>query len=367
MSSSLCFRRFLMTHFNRFVKRRQVTNAHLYEVFKDERLEKQQEEVYIHSQSRLRHIHIQGVRDLMRTLHFKHVDVFTSIPLQGNGLVVFPDAADLTGEEMQKVAREFNLSETTFVSNPTSPEANYKMRIFTPALELPFAGHPSVGTAYVLAKEGKRFPLTSPVTHITQEIGIGVLPLEIQYDGAQVGRVDMTQGTPKVGRKVEDVQKLADLLKVSVKDIESTGLSPQVSSTGVNQLMVPMSRLKAVANLRPDLNGLVDFAKEMECDAGIYIFTRETINREADIHARFFAPDVGVSEDPATGSAAGALGAYLASSGSLPHETGEFVVEQGIEIGRPSLINVQAQQAEKGLVVKVGGHVVDVIEGQITI
>jgi len=303
----------------------------------------------------------------LRTLHFKHVDVFTSTPLQGNGLVVFPDAGDLNGDEMQKIAREFNLSETTFVSNPTSSKANYKVRIFTPGLELPFAGHPSVGTAYVLAKEGKRFPLTSPVTHVKQEIGIGVLPLEIQYDGTQIGRIDMTQGTPRLGRKVENVQKLADLLKVPVKDIEATGLSPQVSSTGVNQLMVPVSTLRAVTNLRPDLNGLVDFAKEMECDAGIYIFTRETINREADVHARFFAPDVGVSEDPATGSAAGALGAYLAHSQSLPHENGQFVVEQGIEIGRPSVIHVQAQQGEKGLVVKVGGNVVDLIEGQIKI
>ena len=303
----------------------------------------------------------------MRTLHFKHVDVFTSTPLQGNGLAVFPDAGDLGGDEMQKIAREFNLSETTFVSNPTSPKANYRMRIFTPGLELPFAGHPSIGTAYVLAKEGKRFQLTSPITHIKQEIGIGVLPIEIQYDGTRIGRIDMTQGIPKVGRKVEDVQKLADLLKVSVKDIEATGLSPQVSSTGLKLLMVPLSTLRAVTNLRPDLNGLVDFAKEMECDFGIYIFTRETINREADIHARFLAPDIGVSEDPGTGGAAGALGAYLAHAQSLPHENGEFVIEQGIEIGRPSIIHVRTQQDEQGLVVKVGGHVVDVVEGQITI
>ena len=303
----------------------------------------------------------------MRTLHFKHVDVFTSTPLQGNGLVVFPDAADLTEKEMQKIAREFNLSETTFVSNPSSLEANYKMRIFTPGLELPFAGHPSIGTAYVLAKEGKRFRLTPPITHIKQEIGIGVLPIEIQYDGTRIGRIDMTQGTPKVGRKVEDVGRLANLLKVPVKEIETTGLSPQVASTGLKLLMVPLNTLRAVTNLKPDLNGLVDFAKEMECDFGVYIFTRETINRETDIHARFFAPDVGVSEDPGTGGAAGALGAYLANSHNLPHENGEFVIEQGIEIGRSSIIHVHAQQLETGLVVKVGGNVVDVIDGQMTI
>ncbi len=303
----------------------------------------------------------------MRTLHFKHVDVFTSTPLQGNGLIVFPDAADLTGEEMQKIAREFNLSETTFVSNPTSPEANYKMRIFTPGLELPFAGHPSVGTAYVLAKEGKRFPLTSPITHVKQEIGIGILPLEIQYDGREVGMVEMTQGTPKIGRKVDDLQKLADILRIGVKDIEATTLPPQISSTGVNQLMVPVNALKTVASLKPDLNGLLDFMKEMECEAGVYIFTHETIDKAADIHARFFAPDVGVAEDPATGSAAGALGAYLAENQGLPHQDGKFIVEQGIEIGRPSIIHVQIQKSEKGLIVKVGGNVVDVIEGQITI
>ncbi len=104
----------------------------------------------------------------------------------------------------------------------------------------------------------------------------------------------------------------------------------------------------------------------MNCEGGgVYLFTRETIDREADEHARFFAPDVGISEDPATGSAAGALGAYLANSHSLPHENGNFIVEQGIEIGRPSIIHVQVQQGEEGMVVKVGGYVVDVIEGQI--
>ncbi len=304
----------------------------------------------------------------MRTLKFNHVDVFTTQPLQGNPLAVFPDAGDLTGEEMQKIAREFNLSETTFVSNPTAPDANYKMRIFTPALELPFAGHPSIGTAYVLAKEGRRFSLTSPTTHVKQEIGIGVLPLEIQYEGSQVGRVDMTQGAPKMGHKVEDIQKLADTLRIAVKDIEVTELAPQISSTGVNQLMIPISTLRTLTNLRPDLNGLLDFMKEMSCEGGgVYLFTRETIDREADVHARFFAPDVGISEDPATGSAAGALGAYLAYSKRLPHENGKFVIEQGMEIGRPSIIHVEVQRGEKGMIVKVGGNVVDVIEGQIVI
>ncbi len=304
----------------------------------------------------------------MRTINFKHIDVFTTEPLKGNPLVVFPDAADLTSEEMQKIAREFNLSETTFVSNPTAPEANYKMRIFTPAQELPFAGHPSIGTAYVLAKEGRRFSLTSPVTHIRQEIGIGVLPLEIRHDGSRIGRIDMTQGTPKMGRKVEDIQKLADMLRIAVKDIEATGLAPQISSTGVNQLMVSISTLRTLTNLKPDLYGLLEFMMEMNCEGGgVYLFTRETIDRESDVHARFFAPDVGISEDPATGSAAGALGAYLAYSKSLPHENGKFVIEQGIEIGRPSIIHVEVQRGEKGMIVKVGGNVVDVIEGQIAV
>ncbi len=300
----------------------------------------------------------------MRSFHFKHVDVFTSKALQGNPLAVFPDATGLTPEEMQRIAREFNLSETTFVFDPSTPEANYKNRIFTPALELPFAGHPSIGTAYVLAKEGRRFPLTPPLTHIKQEIGIGILPLEIHHDGDGFGRVEMTQGAPKVGRKAEDIQKLADLLRIPTSEIEATGLSPQVSSTGLNQLMVPVNTLRTVSNLTPDLNGLADFLKQIEGDDGIYIFTRETIEREADIHARFFAPDVGVSEDPATGSAAGALGAYLASSGGLPHENGEFTIEQGIEIGRPSLIHVSV---EKEMIIKVGGNVVDVMEGEISL
>ncbi len=303
----------------------------------------------------------------MRTLYFKHVDVFTSQPLQGNSLAVFSDASGLTDVEMQKIAHEMNLSETTFVFNPTKTEATYKMRIFTPAVELPFAGHPSIGTAYVLAKEGRRFPLTSPVTQVKQEIPIGVLPIDIQYDGTKIGRIEMTQQTPKIGPKVEDLKRLADLLKISMEEIEATGLTPQVSSTGMNQLMIPINSLSTLTRLKPDLNGLADFAKEMNSDAGVYLFTRETRSPEADIHARFFAPDVSVAEDPATGSAAGALGAYLAHLKRLPRSSGEFAIEQGIEIGRPSIIHVRVEEGEGGRRVKVGGNVVEVIEGQIAI
>jgi len=147
---------------------------------------------------------------------FEQVDVFTDRPFTGNALCVVPDGAGLSSEQMQATAREMNLSETTFVLPPTDPQAAYWMRIFTPAKEIPFAGHPSVGTAYVMASAG-RFPLREPVTRIYQQVGIGTLPLDIEVADGRPGRVIMTQGTPTYGAVLRDWSPIAEALGVDAK------------------------------------------------------------------------------------------------------------------------------------------------------
>jgi len=303
----------------------------------------------------------------MRRYRVKQVDVFTDKPLAGNPLAVVLDAQALTREEMQKIAKEFNLSETTFVLPPTKPNADYRVRIFTPSMELPFAGHPSIGTAYVLAEEGV-LRLRGRLTTVHQQLEIGVLPLDIHRRGGRIERVVMEQAKPRFGRLFKDLRRIAAAAGVAARDIEETGLSPQLVSTGINQLMVPVRTLKAVEQSRPDL-GLLN---ALEREFGFYgcsLFTRETLTAEASVHVRYYSPEVGVSEDPATGSAAGGLGAYLVRWNILSGDrAASFVIEQGYEIGRPSRIYVEVKIVNRAPVrVRVGGETVPVMEGVITL
>jgi len=302
----------------------------------------------------------------MRSFRMKQVDVFTDRRLTGNPLAVILQGEGLTSEEMQAIAREMNLSETTFVLPPTKTGADYKVRIFTPTKEIPFAGHPSIGTAHALAEEG-RIKVKEGTTIVNQEVGIGVLPIEIVRDRNGNSLITMTQGQPKVGRVLQKV-RVADALGIPAEDIGLEGLPVQVSSTGIDQLMVPIRSLEQVQRLSPNLEHLKRLEQELNI-TGCCTFSLRTISPEAFVHMRFFAPWAGVPEDPATGSAAGALGAYLVAHGVLGSKSPvSFAVEQGIEIQRPSRITVLVQQ-EAGVpsVVKVGGRAVTVLDGEITL
>jgi trans-2,3-dihydro-3-hydroxyanthranilate isomerase len=298
---------------------------------------------------------------------FEQVDVFTEQPFAGNPLCVVPDGTGLSTEQMQAIAREMNLSETTFVLPPTDPRAAYWMRIFTPAKEIPFAGHPSVGTAYVMASLG-RFPLQEPVTRIFQQVGIGTLPLDIDVSGGKPGRVVMTQGSPSFGKILRDVTPVGEALGVDADTLAGTRLPIQVVSTGLAHLMVPLPDLETAGRLAPNaalLDGLLG-----QCGAlGCFAFSLQANTPGAFAHARMFAPGAGVPEDPATGSAAGPLGAYLAVHGVLPKHETAFVLEQGIEMGRASRIWVEVLRDAAGMptTIRVGGHTVRVIRGTIEI
>jgi trans-2,3-dihydro-3-hydroxyanthranilate isomerase len=298
---------------------------------------------------------------------FQQVDVFTDRPFAGNPLCVVPDGTGLSTEQMQAIAKEMNLSETTFVLPPTDSKATYWMRIFTPAQEIPFAGHPSVGTAYVMACAG-RFPLKEPVTQIFQQVGIGTLPLDIEVADGKPGRVVMTQGEPSFGGVLRDLSPVADALGLDPMTLARANRPIQVVSTGLGHLMVPLPDLESMRSLRPNFSALDMLLKG--CGAlGCYLFCLETTSPEAFAHARMFAPGAGVPEDPATGSAAGPLGAYLAIHGVLPRERTSFVIEQGLEMGRPSRIWVGLSRDATGMptTIQVGGTTVPVIRGTIQV
>jgi len=306
---------------------------------------------------------------------FIQVDVFTDTPFGGNPLAVFPEAGGLTTGEMQRLAREMNLSETTFVLPAQVPEADFKVRIFTPAAELPFAGHPVVGTHWVLAHLG-RVDLREPVTQVRFELGVGVLPADLHVADGRVERVVMTQDRPTFHAVIEDVTELAAGLGLAPEAITATGWPVEVVSTGLPQMMVPVRSLAEVQGLDPgQLNtaalNRVCHAAGTEC---VMVFTFETERPETTVHVRLFAPLLGVPEDPATGSANGALGAYLvhhASASSalrravpVTAPTTYIVSEQGAEINRPSTVYVEVDSAgEEITAVRVGGQVVPVIEG----
>lgn len=296
---------------------------------------------------------------------FEQVDVFTDRPFAGNPLCVVPDATGVSGEQMQAIAREMNLSETTFVLPSTDPQAAYWMRIFTPAKEIPFAGHPSVGTAYVMARAG-RFRLQEPVTRIFQQVGIGTLPLEIEVSHGKPGRVIMTQGKPTFGGVVRDLTPVAEALGVDPGALARTHLPVQVVSTGLEHLMVPLADLETVGTLQPNV-GRLDALLRDHGALGCFVFCLQPAAPDTFAHARMFAPGAGVPEDPATGSAAGPLGAYLAVHGVLPKTQTAFVLEQGIEMGRPSRLWVEVIRNAAGMptTLRVGGTTVPVIRGTI--
>ena len=310
----------------------------------------------------------------METYRFVQLDVFTEEPFAGNALAVFPEAEGLTDEEMMKIAREMNLSETVFVLPARDENTLRQLRIFTPAREIPFAGHPVVGTWNALAREG-----VVPVpedgngwTTIQHEVGIGVLPVDIEFVEGLPSQVVMTQGQFQILDEVDDGNEQAEIaraLGLAREDLDET-LPIQIVSTGMSFLAVPV---RAIADLRRcKVNaGLLSEIYVRSGSTGCLAFSRETLEiGESRAHARMFAPADNIPEDPATGSACGALGGYLVHHGVSRVEPGNgtfrFVIEQGDFIHRPSRLNLEVK-GNAGAVeqVRVGGPSVVVAKGEV--
>jgi trans-2,3-dihydro-3-hydroxyanthranilate isomerase len=311
----------------------------------------------------------------VRQYRFLQLDVFTDRALSGNPLAVFPEAEGLSDREMQQIAREMNLSETVFVLPPTDDEkALRRLRIFTPASELPFAGHPVVGTWNALAREGI-VPLPeggSGWTSIQQEVGIGVLPVDVEFSESQPVRVVMTQGKFEALAVVEDAHERAEIeqgLGLAPEDFDES-LPIQTISTGIQTLAVPIRSLEALGRCRVNAMVLSEAYTRVGASS-CYAFTRETLGGgENRAHARLFAPDYGIPEDPATGSASGALSGYLIHHGALDLEPADgifrFVIEQGDFMERPSRISAEVKGTPGAVEqVRIGGPSVVVARGEL--
>ncbi len=306
---------------------------------------------------------IEGER---RVLTFYQADVFTNLPFGGNPIAVIPDAHGLADQELQRIAREMNLSETVFVFPPTETAAAAKIRIFTPTQEIPFAGHPIIGAFYILGKL-KRIPLHEPVTRLLHECNIGLFPIELHVRNGEITRVVMSQPKPEfIGSidAMEDLYEVAKALGLSKSFISGANLPIQVVSTGLPVVIVPIRSLTAVKSIVPNATVINELCARHGAN-GIMVFTTITVEELSTVHTRMFASPIGVMEDPATGSASGALGAYLVHHGVVVvRPITDIIAEQGYEMDRPSLIHIQVESDDDEIQsVKVGGQAVMIIEG----
>ena len=302
----------------------------------------------------------------MKRYSFLQLDVFTDRPFGGNQLAVFTDARGLTTAEMQTLTREMNYSETTFVLPPDGPGAAKRVRIFTPAMEMPMAGHPTVGTAAALAVR-KEVDVPPGGGEIILQLGIG--PVSVIYEPVEEGKnpfVWMKHRQPKFGDVRADRERVADALGLLPDDIR-VDLPLQEVSTGVPFLFVPVRSLIEIGEARSEYAPLARLFEGCQ-PAHVALFTEEVVDREARVHARMFSPHLaGIPEDPATGSMAAPLGACMAHYGLLKTSRSlPLKVEQGLEMGRPSRIYVEVgHTGETTHTLRIGGHSVIVGEGEI--
>lgn len=299
----------------------------------------------------------------MQSYRYYLVDVFTTARFGGNALAVFPDADSLDALTMQRIARELNLSESAFVTASNVPECDYRVRFFTPQMELPMAGHPTVGTAYVLAQIGRIVGSDEQVV-VHFEEGVGTIPVAVDFNAdSQPDIIWMTQPVPQFGAVWDDLTVIADLLSVNVADIDTR--SPvQAVSAGVPFLFVPIKDRAALAKIKVRLD-VWERVLQQSDSPHIFTFTTETEYPGSTVRSRMFAPAMGIPEDPATGAASGPLGAYLLHYGISKSDT--MVSEQGVDMGRPSFIHIQAAREGDTLTgMRIGGASVSIGEGQLT-
>jgi trans-2,3-dihydro-3-hydroxyanthranilate isomerase len=287
---------------------------------------------------------------------FYTLDVFTTTRFHGNPLAVITDGDGLSTDQMLAIAREMNLSETVFVQKPTDDRALARLRIFTTKEELKLAGHPVIGTWFLLAELGV-VPAQEGGVHILQETGAGLLPVEIRFKDGRPQRVTMTQKEAAFRKSGINKKRLAEALGLSPKDFDPK-MEPEYVSTGIFNLMVPLRNRQALGKIQMNM---VDLAKLLGKNCGLaYCFA---VGGNSTAYARGMMPWE-LYEDAATGSAAGSLGAFLVKHGKLG-AAHMLQVMQGVEMGRPSQIEVEVSQSGKKLTPRVSGAAVKVFEGVI--
>jgi trans-2,3-dihydro-3-hydroxyanthranilate isomerase len=301
----------------------------------------------------------------MNRLRYIHLDVFTDRAFEGNQLAVFPDPGNLDTRTMQTIAKEMNFSESTFIF-PREGPGDVKMRIFTPGTELPMAGHPTIGSTFALAIEGT---IAKGREQFVFELGVGPTPVSLEWDAAGLTFAWMTQLLPTFGKVIADRQALAAAINASPSDLVD-GLPAQYVSCGVPYVLVPMTSRAAVDNVMVDVKAYTRCSREagLEPEA-VFLFTTERGAGDETVYSRMLAPGFGITEDPATGSANGPLGAYLVHHRMVSRDEGRALLSlQGVAMGRPSRLYISIDSDEDRITrVRVGGRSVLVGRGELLV
>lgn len=292
-------------------------------------------------------------------MQFYIVDVFAEKKYAGNQLAVVRGAESLSTAEMQQIALEMNYSETTFILHDESRDGGYDVRIFTPLEEVPFAGHPTLGSAFVIQQE----IIGAPVEAVTLNLKVGPIPVSLTYRDDHPIELWMHQRPPSFGQTFAS-EAVASILGLEPGDVDAR-FPIQDVSTGLPFIIVPLQSLAAVKRCRVRAEQLDRLIQKTERANAVFVFCPETYNAENDLNARMFAPHFNIVEDPATGSANGCLAGYLVQHRYFGSDRIEVRVEQGYEINRPSLLKLRAQEADDRIDVFVGGQVIKVAEGRL--
>lgn len=294
----------------------------------------------------------------MKGLPFYIVDVFAEEKYAGNQLAVVRHAKTLDDDEMQKIAKEMHYSETTFILSDEKRSGGYDVRVFSPEKELPFAGHPTLGTAYVIRHEIAK----APVNKIVLNLKVGQIPVTFEQTRKNGEVLWMKQIQPTFGQTF-DVMAISKVLGLDVGAVDNR-FPVQEVSTGVPFIIVPLKTLGALKRARISKDKYLELIENAQAKA-ILIFCPETYGKENDLSVRVFADFYGIPEDPATGSANGCLAGYLVKHRYFGNEQIDIHIEQGYEIGRPSLLLLKAEHKEGGINVHVGGKVVMIAKGEL--
>ena len=294
----------------------------------------------------------------MKGMIFYIVDVFAEEKYAGNQLAVVRDAAGLSDGEMQNITKEMNYSETTFILSDEQRNGGYDVRIFTPAEEVPFAGHPTLGTAYVIQQE----IIKEPAETIILNLKVGRIPVTFNYKGKEKNVLRMKQIEPTFGQIIEPEQ-ISEVLGINTSDIDER-FPVQEVSTGMFFMIAPLKTLDAVKRAKVARDKYFKLIENRQAKA-ILVFCPETYFKENDLNVRVFVDYYGIPEDPATGSGNGCLAGYLVKHRYFGKDQIDIRVEQGYEITRPSLIFLRAKDTEGQIDVSVGGKVVMIAKGDL--
>ncbi len=299
---------------------------------------------------------------------FVTLDVFTSRAFGGNQLAVFPDASGIPEDVLIQITREFNFAEVTFCYPPMNPAHTKRVRIFTPAREIPFAGHPTVGTAIALIELGLAGTHAGDTAKLVLEEGVGPIPVTVKRaPGAATFAQFSTAKLAEVGPAVPGNDVLAEVLSMGANDILSAPMAAQNVSCGLPFLLVPLKSVDAVSRSRVRMDRW-ETALKSAWAPDIFLFAKDPSGGAAHFHARMYGPGVNVPEDPATGSANACLAGYLAARAPQKDGTLRWTVDQGVEMGRPSRIEIEADKSAGAVTaIRVGGNAVMMTEGSFTI